>query len=89
MTHQLRKQDRHGSTADKLLGSLDSDVSIPDPHCGYLPVVGENAQRARIEEKMLSGSRWQPDPSRRKHAQQVPMPKQGNVAVHSPRSRQD
>ena len=61
------------TAADSPLGRLVSDMSIPDPHCGYLVVVGENAQCARIQEKMLSGTRRQPNPSRPKHAQDMPM----------------
>jgi hypothetical protein len=38
---------------------------------------------------MLSSTRWQANPSRCKHAQDVPMREQGNVAVRGPSARND
>src|SRR5215469_13333090 len=53
---------------------------VPNLYGGDIAVIAENAQSARIEQKMLSRARWRPDPTRDKHAQHVPVGEQRHVA---------
>jgi hypothetical protein len=41
-----------------------SERSVPEPHRGAVAVVPENVQRGGIEQEMLAGFRWKPDPPR-------------------------
>jgi len=53
---------------------------IPDPQRGHLSVIAENAQSARIKQKMLPGTRRQSDSASREHAQRMSVRKQCDVA---------
>src|SRR5208283_287681 len=57
--------------------------SVPDPDSGKFVVVGQNAQSARIEQEMLSGARWKPDPPRHEDAEDVSVRKQSDIPVNS------
>ena len=60
---------------------LANERSVPDLHGGYITVITEDAQRARIEQEMLTGTRRQSDPTRRENAQHVPVGEQRHIAI--------
>ena len=59
---------------------LSRRVDRSRPHGGYVAVVAENAQGARVQQEVLAGARRQPEPARRQHAQHVAVREQRDVA---------
>src|SRR5262249_14958770 len=55
----------------------------------YITVVAQDAQRACVQEKVLAGTRGQPDPARREHAQHMSVREQQNIATEGARARDD
>src|SRR6516162_3438628 len=51
--------------------ALVDERPVPDPHSRYLAVVSEDTHGTRIQQKMLSAARGQPDPPRREYAQHM------------------
>jgi hypothetical protein len=60
---------------------LANERSVPDLYGGYITVITEDAQSARIEKEMLTGIRRQSDPTRRENAQHVPVSEQRHIAI--------
>ena len=65
-------EDRHRivELAQPALGEL---VCIPQPNDRRLPLVAEDAERARVEREVPSRPRIQSEPARGEDAQHVPM----------------
>ena len=76
----------HGLSHRSLPVPLLDERSVPDSHGGYSPVVAEDTQRSRIQQKVLTTACRQSDPSRHEHAQHVSVREQRNVAVDRARA---
>src|SRR5271166_2861005 len=61
--------------------ALASERPIPDLHSRYVAVTAEDAQGARIEQKMLPAACRQPNPPCREHAQHMAVREQRDVTV--------
>ena len=75
----------HRSSPPRIPALVD-ERSVPDLHGGYSPVVAEDTQRSRIQQKVLTAARGQSDPSRHEHAQHVSVREQRDVAVDRARA---
>src|SRR5262245_6996055 len=64
---------------------LVEERSVPNSYCRYFAVVAKHAQRARIQQKMLTTASKQADPARHQHAQHVSMREQCCIAIERAR----